>query len=218
MSQSEITQRPLLIYLHGFLSSPQSYKCQLMRGWLAAERPRIVFCAPQVSPYPEIAMQSLVSLLEGFNSRADTGPLGLVGSSMGGFWASYLAERYNLPAVLINPAVHPARFMPDYVGQTLRPYSGGESGSENAGEDGAAQEYRLTGADVDTMRQLEAQLIRPLRGRYWLLAQRGDETLDCREAEAFYRGQRQTVEDGGDHGFQGFARYCEPIVEFLFNP
>ena len=205
MSQPEITPRPLLIYLHGFLSSPQSYKCQLMRKWLAGEWPRIVFCAPQVSPYPEIAMQSLVSLVERFKNSAETGPIGLVGSSMGGFWASYLAERLELPAALINPAVHPARFMPQYLGQTLRPYSG------------EPQEYRLTGADVDTMRQLEAQLAQPLRGRYWLLAQRGDETLDCREAEAFYRGQRQTVEEGGDHAFQGFARYCEPIVEFLFN-
>jgi len=205
MSKPEQKTRPLLIYLHGFLSSPQSFKCQLMRERLAAEHPRIVFCAPQISPYPEIARQSLVGLVENF-LREGCGPIGLLGSSMGGFWASYLAERYQLPAVLVNPAVHPARFMPDYLGQTLKPYSG------------EPQEYRLTGADVDTMRQLEAELRRPLRGRYWLLAQRGDETLDCREAEDFYRGQRQTIEDGGDHGFQGFARYCEPIVEFLFNP
>lgn len=205
MSLSQSYTRPLLIYLHGFLSSPQSHKCQLMRERLAAEHPHIVFCAPQVSPYPEVARQSLLSLVEGFIAAGDCGPIGLVGSSMGGFWSSYLAERYELPAVLVNPAVHPARFMPAYLGQVLKPYSG------------EAQEYRLTRADVDTMRQLETELARPLRGRYWLLAQRGDETLDFRDAEAFYRGQRQTVEDDGDHSFQGFARYCEPIVEFLFN-
>ncbi len=205
MSQPEQKNRPLLIYLHGFLSSPQSFKCQLMREHLAADHPRIVYCAPQVSPYPEIAKQSLLTLVGNFRQGAGCGPIGLVGSSMGGFWASYLAERYQLPAVLVNPAVHPSRFMPDYLGQTLKPYSG------------EPQEYRLTPADVDTMRRLETELQQPLRGRYWLLAQRGDETLDCREAEDFYRGQRQTVEGGGDHGFQGFARYCEPIVEFLFN-
>ncbi|WP_323846668.1 YqiA/YcfP family alpha/beta fold hydrolase [Microbulbifer magnicolonia] len=206
MSESQHIQRPILLYLHGFLSSPQSFKCQLMRARLAAEYPRIVFCAPQVSPYPAIAKQSLVSLLDNFLSHKECGPIGLVGSSMGGFWSSYLAERYGLPAVLVNPAVHPSRFMPSYLGQVLTPYSG------------ESQEYRLTRADVDTMCELEAELRQPLRGRYWLLAQRGDETLDYGDAEDFYRGQRQTIEDGGDHGFQGFARYCGPIVEFLFNP
>ncbi|MCX2781091.1 YqiA/YcfP family alpha/beta fold hydrolase [Microbulbifer thermotolerans] len=206
MSYSEQAKRPLLIYLHGFLSSPQSFKCRLMRDCLIADYPRIIFCAPQISPYPETARQALVSLLENFRSDDSCGPIGLVGSSMGGFWATYLAEHYRLPAALVNPAVNPARRMPEYVGQTLRPYGGG------------TEEYRLTPADVDTMHRLEAGLQHPLRGRYWLLAQRGDETLDYREAVDFYRGQRQTVEDGGDHGFQGFARYCKPIVEFLFNP
>lgn len=217
MPHSEINTRPLLIYLHGFLSSPQSYKCQLLREWLARERPRIVYCAPQVSPYPAIAAQSLCTLLENFlksgNSApisAPIGPVGLVGSSMGGFWAAWLAERFRLPAVLVNPAVRPSRFMPAYLGQVLTPYSGEAEALET-------QEYRLTLADVDTMRNLEAELPLPLSARYWLLAQRGDETLDCREAERFYVGQRQTIEDGGDHSFQGFARYCEPIVEFLFN-
>ncbi|WP_250464948.1 YqiA/YcfP family alpha/beta fold hydrolase [Microbulbifer litoralis] len=205
MSEPTPAKRPLLLYLHGFLSSPLSHKCQLMRDWLAAEHPRIVFCAPQISPYPEIARQSLLSLVDGFVNSGEFDAIGLVGSSMGGFWASYLAERYRLPAVLVNPAVHPARFMPAYLGQTLKPYSG------------EPQEYRLSRVDVDTMRELEAQLQPPLAGRYWLLAQRGDETLDCREAEDFYRGQRQTIEEGGDHGFRGFARYCAPIIEFLFE-
>lgn len=193
----------MLIYLHGFLSSPQSLKCQQMRQHLAASHPHIVFCAPQIPPYTEYARQSLLALVDGFIREGS--PIGLVGSSMGGFWSTWLAERYGLPAVLINPAMHPSRFMPDYLGQVLKPYSGEDI------------EYRLTPSDVDTMRRLESELSPDLSGRYWLLAQRGDETLDCRDAESFYRGQRHTIEDGGDHGFQGFERYCEPIVEFLFN-
>ncbi|WHI51652.1 YqiA/YcfP family alpha/beta fold hydrolase [Microbulbifer sp. MLAF003] len=205
MQTQDSKGRPLLIYLHGFLSSPQSFKCQLMREQLGADHPSIIFCAPQISPYPAIAQQSLVSLLKGFLKSADCGPIGLVGSSMGGFWCTYLGERFNLPAVLINPAVRPSRFMPAYIGQVLRPYSGEQ------------RDYRLGRGDVDTMEHLEAELPSPLSNRYWLLAQRGDETLDYRDAEDFYRGQRQTIEDGGDHSFQGFARYCDPIVEFLFN-
>ena len=195
--------RPLLIYLHGFLSSPQSYKCRLLKDWLQEHHPEVVFYAPLVSPYPAEAAAALSTALDDF-CRLHAGPIGLVGSSMGGFWSTWLAEQHELPAVLINPAVKPSRFMPGYVGQDLQPYSG------------EMQTYRLQASDVDTMSQLEASLQPPLKGRYWLLAQRGDETLDCREAEEFYAGQQQTVEDAGDHSFQGFARYTAALVDFLF--
>lgn len=201
--QPPYEERPLLIYLHGFLSSPQSYKCQELKSWLKEFRPDIVFYAPLISPYPEEAAMALGSALEGFSSR-HTGPIGLVGSSMGGFWSTWLAEQHQLPAVVVNPAVTPSRFMPNYVGQDLKPYSG------------EMQTYRLQPADVGKMQLLEAAIPASLSGRYWLLAQRGDETLDSREAENFYRGQRQTVEDGGDHSFQGFARYAAALVDFLF--
>ena len=196
-------ERPLLIYLHGFLSSPQSYKCQLLRDWLLKERPDIIFYAPLISPYPGEAAIALGNMLEEF-TRTHKGPIGLAGSSMGGFWSTWLAEQAQLPAVVINPAVHPARLMPKYLGQELKPYSG---------ED---QTYRLQQADVDILRELEHSLSSPLQARYWMLAQRGDETLDYRDAAQFYRGHKQTVEDAGDHSFQGFARYMGALVDFLF--
>lgn len=198
--------RPLLIYLHGFLSSPQSYKCQLLKDWLQKERPEVIFYAPLISPYPGEAAAALGKMLDDF-MRTHKGPIGLAGSSMGGFWSTWLAEQHKLPAVLINPAVHPARLMPRHLEQDLQdlqPYSG------------ERQTYRLRQPDVDTLRELEQSVSQPLRGRYWLLAQRGDETLDCREAEEFYQGQCQTIEDGGDHSFQGFARYMGTLVDFLF--
>ncbi|WP_078084552.1 YqiA/YcfP family alpha/beta fold hydrolase [Microbulbifer mangrovi] len=200
---SDTAERPLLIYLHGFLSSPQSYKCQMLKQWLQESRPDVIFYAPLISPYPAQAAMTLGKALDDFCAN-HRGPIGLVGSSMGGFWSTWLAEQHHLPAVIINPAVKPSRFMPGYLGQELKPYSG------------EMQTYRLQTSDVDNMRQLEATIPGELRGRYWLLAQRGDETLDCREAEDFYRGQRQTVEEGGDHSFQGFARYAEALVDFLF--
>lgn len=205
MSESQHKQRPILVYLHGFLSSPQSFKCQQMRAWLAEAHPEITFCAPHLSPHPGAAIDLLADLLDRYLEQPAAPQIGLVGSSMGGFMATVLGERYRLPAVVVNPAVHPARFMPAYLGQTLHPYSG---------ED---REYRLTQSDVDTMRQLEGEIAGPLNGRYWLLAQRGDETLDSREAEAFYRNQHQTIEEGGDHSFQGFERYHQAIIDFLFN-
>lgn len=201
--QHTLSERPLLIYLHGFLSSPQSYKCELLKGWLQQSRPDIVFYAPMISPYTSEAAMALGQMLRDFRIN-HRGPIGLVGSSMGGFWCTWLAEQYGLPAVLINPAVEPSRFMPGYVNQDLKPYSG------------EIQTYRLRFADVDNMRKLEAAIPADLRGRYWLLAQRGDETLNCRDAEQYYAGQQQTIEDGGDHSFQGFARYTAALVDFLF--
>ncbi|WP_066961252.1 YqiA/YcfP family alpha/beta fold hydrolase [Microbulbifer sp. Q7] len=203
LDQSPAGERPLLIYLHGFLSSPQSHKCQLLKAWLQEFRPDIVFYAPLISPYPAQAALALSSAVKEF-AKTHKGPIGLTGSSMGGFWSTWLAEQYRLPAVVVNPAVTPSRFMPAYVGQDLKPYSG------------EIQTYRLQPADVDKMQQLESAIAGPLQARYWLLAQRGDETLDCREAEDFYRGQRQTVEEDGDHSFQGFARYTAALVDFLF--
>ncbi|WP_282073137.1 YqiA/YcfP family alpha/beta fold hydrolase, partial [Janibacter hoylei] len=110
--------------------------------------------------------QSLVSLVEGFLQAPNQGPVGLVGSSMGGFWCTYLGERFQLPAALINPAVRPARFIPAYVGQVLKPYSGEE------------EKFCLSQVDVDAMQRVQAELEKPLQSRYWLLAQRGDEVLD----------------------------------------
>ncbi|MCH9690847.1 MAG: hypothetical protein K0U59_02100 [Gammaproteobacteria bacterium] len=204
MPDTQVPPRPLLIYLHGFLSSPESSKCQQLRDWLARERPDIVFYAPLISPHPAIAAESLTLSLQQFLNTEHRGQIGLVGSSMGGFWANFLAERHQLPAVVVNPAVRPARFLPEYIGRTLYAYSGEQ------------RQYQLTEHDVASMSDLESHLSASV-GRYWLLAQRGDETLDCREAEQFYCGQRQTVENGGDHSFQGFARYCAPLVDFLFE-
>ncbi|WGL16008.1 hypothetical protein PVT68_14680 [Microbulbifer bruguierae] len=195
-----------MIYLHGFLSSPQSYKCQLLKQWLQASRPDIVFYAPLISPYPCEAAMALGQMVDDL-CRNHLGPIGLVGSSMGGFWSTWLAEQHHLPAVVVNPAVSPSRFMPNYIGQDLHPYSG----------ESEEQVYRLRTQDVADMQRFESALSSPLGSRYWLLAQRGDETLDYREAEQFYAGQQQTVEDGGDHSFQEFARYTEALVDFLFS-
>ncbi|GMG87896.1 YqiA/YcfP family alpha/beta fold hydrolase [Biformimicrobium ophioploci] len=188
-----------LVYCHGFLSSPASFKCQLLKRYCADTLPALHYLTPDISPHPQIAADTLSALVEPLLDRGEA--VGLVGSSMGGFWCTWLAERYGLRAVLINPAVHPARRMAAYLGQPLKGYHD-------------EREYRLGEADRDTMAALEPKL--PLRGTYWLLAQTGDEVLDYREAEAFYAGQRADIEPGGDHGFQGFERFCGEITRFLF--
>ncbi len=125
----------------------------------------------------------------------------LLGSSLGGFWATYLAETRGLPAVLINPAVSPQRRFQALVGQTLKNYHTAETCILTA--DDMAD---LAACDVDRLNNPDL---------YWLLAQTGDETLDYREAVAKYRGCRQTVETGGSHAFDGYEGWLPDIAEFF---
>lgn len=124
----------------------------------------------------------------------------LVGSSMGGFWATYLAERYRIPAVLINPAVDAVNLLPTYIDQPLSNYHTPDTYYLRADDLAALSRY-----DTPTIQHTPA---------YWLLAQEGDETLDYRLAVTKYQQCRQTIEPGGDHSFQGFERFHASIVEF----
>ncbi|WP_347330622.1 YqiA/YcfP family alpha/beta fold hydrolase [Marinimicrobium locisalis] len=186
---------PRLLYLHGFLSSPASFKARQVSAWVARHRPDIDFQCPHLSPYPSETARQLEALVP------TEAPLYLMGSSLGGFWATWLAERYRAPAVLINPAVAPWQFMPNYVEVDLKGYHTDDT-------------YRLSAHHVDEFRAYEvASPTRPQA--LWLLAQTGDETLDYRQAVAKYKGAKQTVEPGGDHGFQGFERYIPEAIAFL---
>lgn len=130
------------------------------------------------------------------------GRVALVGSSMGGFYATCLAERFDLPAVLINPAVHPHELLRDYLGE-----------NRNYHDD---EVNELTEAHVGQLLRLELPLDNP--ARYWVLVQTGDETLDYRLATARYRGARMTIEPGGSHGFDHFERHIAAILAWLGLP
>ena len=184
---------PSLIYIHGFLSSPLSAKAEITRNWLLKNKSEIDYYCPQLPPYPNETKNILTQLVEQLSNR----PVYLVGSSLGGFWATYLAEKYNLPAVLINPAVNPQNFMPKYVGVDLKSYHTDDS-------------YHLKQHHIDEI--LEADLPVTRFDNYWLLVQTGDETLDYRDAVKKYAHCKQTIEEGGDHSFQRFENYLEDIV------
>jgi predicted esterase YcpF (UPF0227 family) len=190
-----------LIYLHGFLSSPLSAKATLTRDWLARHHPAIAFAVPALPDLPQAALAAAEAAVVAALAR---GRVGLIGSSMGGFHATVLAERYDLRAVLVNPSAQPhlrihRYFSQDGKSEQTNPYTG--------------QRFTL---DENDARWLEnAQPAAPDPRRYWLLVQTGDEVLDYREAVAYYAGCRQTIEPGGNHQFAGFERYLPEIVEFL---
>jgi len=187
---------PALIYIHGFLSSPQSVKARQLDQWLAAHRPDIGFHCPHLSPYPRLTQHTLEALVESLLPQ----PVYLIGSSLGGFWASWLAEKYDLRALLINPAVRPWEFMPNYLEVDLTSYHTDDS-------------YRLNAGHIDEIKACDPVIQR--HSNYWLLVQTGDETLDYTQAVDKYRGCKQTVAEGGDHSFQGFEHFIEDGIEFL---
>ena len=193
--------RKLIIYLHGFCSSPASWKSQFLAEEMARRGLPEHFVCPQLSPVPDEAAASVSRLIE-----AADGPVTLIGSSLGGHYANFLAEKHGLNAVLINPAVPQGDCLRGAVDYLDLAKFVGEHTHFHSGE-----AFSFTEAHAA---QLKAQVSRPTPGRYWLLLEMGDEVLDYRQAQDFYAGCRQTVLEGGDHGFASFAEFVPQIIEF----
>ncbi|PSV43225.1 esterase YqiA [Photobacterium sp. GB-36] len=187
----------LLIYLHGFNSSPQSLKAQQMAQYCAVHRPDIKVVMPQLPSYPEEAQVYLEQLILRFK---DEYKIGLVGSSLGGYLCTWLSERFALPAVLINPAVKPYELLVDYLGPQQNPYSG--------------ENYVLAPQHMAQLQQLDVATLHAPQ-RFWVLLQEGDEVLDYRQSMLKYAESKLTVEPNGDHSFVNFERFPASIIQFL---
>jgi len=183
----------VIVYLHGFNSAPQSHKAQALQRYLAERGLGDRFACPKLPPRPSdaIALVERELLQPG---RAVT----LVGSSLGGFYATSLVEKHDLRAVLINPAVKPQRDLESYLGVQRNLYTG--------------EEYELTHAYLEEWRRLDVPAVHP--ERYLLLVETGDEVLDYREAVRKYAGARQIVIEGGDHSLRTFPEHLPLILEF----
>jgi uncharacterized protein len=182
---------PLILYLHGFTSGPESFKARALHAHLHRLGLADRFVCPRLPPAPAAAVALAESLI-----RPGTT---LVGSSLGGYYATWLAERHDLRAVLINPAVVAHLSLEQFVGPQKNLYTG--------------EAFEFTRAHVDELRALQVPaLSRP--DRYWLLVEQGDEVLDYRQAVERYAGARQTVLPGGDHSFTRWNEYLDAIVEF----
>jgi hypothetical protein len=187
-----------LVYLHGFRSSPASIKATRLSEFVAAlpvtARPQLH--VPALADRPAVAIAAVAQWID---RHANPAALTFVGSSLGGYYATHLAERYDARAVMINPAVRPYDDLQSWRGVQTNLYTGAE--------------FEVTNAHFDELRALRvARITRP--ERYFLLVETGDEVLDYREAVAFYGGAWQYVRGGGDHSFTDFATQLPAILRF----
>ncbi|MFA1561600.1 esterase YqiA [Aliivibrio fischeri] len=187
----------LLLYIHGFNSSPLSHKAQVMAEYCKVHRPDIKVIVPRLPSYPSQAAEYLIQLVEEYK---DTYQIGLVGSSLGGYLSTWLNHRYGFKAALVNPAVKPYELLVDYLGKQINPYT--------------QEEYFLEEKHMAELFALQVETIHSV-GDLWLLQQEGDEVLDYRQAVDKYSACKQTIEKGGDHSFVNFERYPEQIIQFL---
>lgn len=182
----------MLVYIHGFNSSPASSKANLLKARLEGLGRGGEFAAPALPHSPAEA----ATLLDEF-ARHHSG-MALVGSSLGGYYATWLAEKHGLKAILLNPAVRPYELLKDHTGPQQNFHTG--------------ERYELTAQHVEELRALEVERIVP--GRYLLIAATGDEVLDYRSAVERYRGCRQVVIEGSDHGLSDFAGHVDTVLQF----
>jgi len=168
-----------------------------MGVWLQQYRPQIRYLCPLLTPYPDQTRTTLESLVE----QSLPAPVYLIGSSLGGFWATWLAEKYNLRAVLINPVVDLGLFNQTYLNVQLKNYHTEDT-------------YRLEQQHIAGYNAVDVPIIRRALN-YLLMVQTGDEVLDYRLSVDKYQGCRQIVEAGGDHTFQHFEKHIPEAMTFL---
>ncbi|MBM4201478.1 MAG: esterase [Gammaproteobacteria bacterium] len=184
----------MIIYLHGFRSAPASAKARLLARRMAERGLERRFWCEQLAFSPREAIAQIEAVLNECPKGAT-----LVGSSLGGYYATYLAEKYDLRAVLVNPAVVAHIALAEYLGPQNNLYTG--------------ETFVFTQEHIAALSELEVPILTKPE-RFWLLVETGDELLDYRQAVDYYASARQTVIHGGDHSFTRFGDFIEPIIAF----
>ena len=187
---------PTLLYLHGFNSSSQSKKALQTQHWLAENAPEVEFICPDLPPFANQAFAIIEGVVESCKQRK----IAVIGSSMGGFYATCLVEKYNMLGVLINPAVSPARGLDSWIGE-----------NENyiTGEKWVFEQHHIA-----EFKALDPPVIR-YPHHYMVLLQTADAVLDYRDAQMRYQGATVVIEEGGDHSFMHYEQHLPDIYQFL---
>ncbi len=186
-----------LLYLHGFRSSPQSFKARRMAEWVTSERPDLHWWSPQLPPSPAAALQMLREGVRDWPTDASV----VMGSSLGGFYATVLAQERGWRSVLVNPAVNPARDLARYIGEQTFWHAPEES-------------FYFDPAYVGELSALTPGELRHPE-RILALVAEGDEVLDVREMAARYASARLRLIPGSDHALSDFDAHLPTVIDFL---
>ncbi len=192
-----------ILYVHGFNSSPLSVKAQQTKHYLLTNFPAVKFFCPQLASSPSAAIEQLIAIIDKQNS-IEISRWRIIGSSLGGYFAGYLAEQYSCPTVLVNPAIKPYELLVDYLGQQVNPYT--------------SEVYQVS---VDHIQQLKS--IEPVapaldssqKNNYLVMVQTGDEVLNYQEAVDKYKNCQLIVQEGGDHSFTDFEQSLPVVCNFF---
>jgi uncharacterized protein len=190
-----------LLYLHGFRSSPQSMKAQKVAARVRARHPGVTSWCPQLPPSPRAAMDQVMDGIADWPRDA----MAVIGSSLGGFYAAWIARQTGCPAVLLNPAVHPARDLARHIGE--------QTGWHNPDD-----RFFFKPEFVEELRALAHELERgpqPAPGKAFAIIAKGDEVLDWREMAARCAGARIQLLESGDHALSDFDDHIDAVFTFL---
>ena len=182
----------MVIYIHGYGSHGLGSKAKKFRDY--CKENNIAFIAPSLSYVPDLAIETLEELIESYGRDVT-----LIGSSMGGYMGIYLATKYNLKAVLINPAIFPYKTLKQTLGYAPNFYDGSK--------------FEWTKKHLEMLQKYEVKEVQ--KQNFMLLLQKGDELLNFQEAVDKFLGATIFVEDGGTHSFDGVERYFEKIIKHL---
>lgn len=186
-----------LLYLHGFLSSPASNKARITAAVVANRHPSVTWLCPMLAASPQQAMADVLQSI----SQWPKASMAVMGSSLGGFYATWLAEQIGCRAVLLNPAVRPAR--------DLRPHLG-----EHALWHDSSQHFVLEPEFIDELQAMELDHISH-PDRYFAVIAKGDEVLDWKEMTGHYPGASVKLLPQGDHALSDYEQHLDEIIEFL---
>ncbi|MCE9677597.1 esterase YqiA [Shewanella sp. AS1] len=188
----------MLLYIHGFNSSPQSDKGVITAEYIAHRFPHLNFIQPQLPSTPKAAMNMLIEIVEQAQAKGET--LNYIGSSLGGYFSSYLAERYGGRAALVNPAVRPFELFDEFLGEQYNPYTD--------------ETYQVLPEHKREVACYNTEVIlHP--DRFLVLLQSGDEVLDYKQAVNKYHCCQMQIHAGGDHSFVGYEQELDRISQFL---
>lgn len=186
-----------LLYLHGFRSSPQSAKARQVAARVATQHPRVTWWCPQLPPSPREAMGLVMQGIADWPHAQ----MAVVGSSLGGFYATHVAEACACKAVLLNPAVDPARDLAKYIGEQTSWHN-------------PAEHFYFEPRFVDELRSLECGPVAD-PARYFAVIAKGDEVLDWREMTGRYPGACIKLLEAGDHALSDFDAHIDEVFGFL---